>query len=398
MLWLNFLHFYQPANTEFYNIRKALDKSYWRLLRLMEEHPDLRFTWNISGCLLERLADEKENAFIDRLKFLVKKGRVELTGSAAYHGFLPLLPEKEIIRQIRINEKILKGFFGKDFKPRGFFLPEMAYTPAVAKIIRRLGYSWIIVDEIAFSSGRTNRPESRPDFSRFYIDAASGLQVVFRDRTLSGSYPPDKLWPMFKKGEENNQVFITATDAELYGLRHEDPSAELEKIVKIKNLRTLTLSSFIKLKRKNKPETVKLAASSWESTRREVKEGRPFSLWSDKNNKIQVNLWKLANLALTLGEKYKKDQNYYWYYWHLSRGLASCAFWWASGRDFKPVFGPYAWSPDDIERGLEDIIRSIRSFANPQTKRFKLEAEKYYLKIKKLIWEAHWKKYWQKVL
>ena len=26
MIWLNFLHFYQPANVEFYNIRKALDK------------------------------------------------------------------------------------------------------------------------------------------------------------------------------------------------------------------------------------------------------------------------------------------------------------------------------------------------------------------------------------
>jgi hypothetical protein len=398
MLWLNFLHFYQPANTEFYNIRKALDKSYWRLIRLMEEHPDLRFTWNVSGCLLERLADEKETAFIDRLNFLVKKGRVELTGSAAYHGFLPLLPEAEITRQIKINEKILKKCFGKDFKPRGFFLPEMSYTPAVAKIIKRLGYSWIIVDEIAFSGGKVGRSVSRPDFSRFYIDAASGLQVIFRNRELSGSYPPDKLWPLFKKGEETKEVSITATDAELYGLRHEDPTAELEKIVKVKNLRTLTFSNFIKLKRKGKPEIIKLASSSWESTPREVREGQSFSLWFDKNNKIQANLWKLANLSLALGEKYKKDKNYYWYYWHLSRGLASCTFWWASGRDFKPVFGPYAWSPDDIERGLEDIVRSVRSFSNPQTKRPKLEAEKYYLKIKKLIWEAHWKKYWQKVL
>ena len=72
MLWLNFFHFYQPANVEFYNIRKALDKSYWRLLRLLEEHPDLKMTFNISGCLLDRLALEKEQAFLDRLKFLVK--------------------------------------------------------------------------------------------------------------------------------------------------------------------------------------------------------------------------------------------------------------------------------------------------------------------------------------
>jgi len=398
MLWLNFLHFYQPANAEFYNIRKALDKSYWRLMRLMEEHPNLHFTWNVSGCLLERLAEEKETAFIDRLKFLVKKWQVELTGSAAYHGFLPLLPEKEVIRQIKTNEKILRKYFGKDFKPRGFFLPEMAYTPVVAKIVKRLGYTWIIVDEIAFSGGVNGR-SGRPDLNRFYIDAASGLQVIFRDRELSGAYPPDRLWPILKKtAADSQEIFITATDAELYGLRHEDPTAELEKIVKVKHLKTATLSAFLKSRSKTKPVLVKLTSSSWESTPREVRAGRPFTLWVDKDNKIQTNLWKLANLSLALGEKYKKDKNYYWHYWHLSRGLASCTFWWASGRDFKPVFGPYAWSPDDIERGLEDTIRSVRSFADKKTKHAKLEAEKYYLKIKKLIWEAHWKKYWQKVL
>ena len=69
MIWINFLHFYQPANAEFYNIRKALDKSYWRLLRLLEEHPDLKMTFNVSGCLLERLEEAKEIAFLDRLKF-----------------------------------------------------------------------------------------------------------------------------------------------------------------------------------------------------------------------------------------------------------------------------------------------------------------------------------------
>jgi len=407
MLWLNFFHFYQPANAEFYNIRKALDKSYWRLLRLLEEHPDLKMTANVSGCLLERLAEAGEKAFLDRLKFLVKKGRLELTGSAAYHGFLPLLPAAEVIRQIRTNEKILRHHFGKAYKPAGFFLPEMAYTPALASLIKRLGYDWIIVDEIAYSAGLG----PRPDFGCIYMDAGSGLKVIFRDRELSAAYPPDKLWPIFAKLEkepapktgalaktDEPKIFITATDAELYGLRHEDPTAELEKIVKLKKLKTLTLSGFIKSRGKKKPVAVKLTPSSWESSPREVRDGRPFTLWQDKSNKIQANLWQLADLSLALGEKYKKDKNYYWYAWHLVRGLASCTFWWASGRDFKPVFGPYAWSPDEVERNLEDLIRSVRSFEEPRTKRAKLAAEKYYLKIKKLLWEAHWKKYWQKIV
>lgn len=392
MLWLNFLHLYQPANTESYNIRKALDKSYWRLLRLMEEHPDLHMTWNISGCLLERLADEKEDAFLERLKFLVKKGRIELTGSAAYHGFLPLLPEAEIIRQVRTNEKILKKHFGKNFKTPGFFFPEMAYSPAVAKLIKRLGYSWAILDEIAYTAVNGHRPEA----GRIYLDAASGLKVVFRDRLVSSAYPPDKLQLLIKE-TKTPAITLTATDSELYGLRHEDPTGEMEKIAKIKDLPSATLSAFIKSV-PGRPEKTELAPSSWESSLKDVKNKKPYHLWLDKNNKIQTNLWKLAYLALDLGIKFKKDKNFYYYRWHLVRGLASCTFWWASAHDFSKIYGPYAWSPDEIERGLEDLIRSIRSFADLKAKKKKLEAEAIYLKIKKLIWEGHWKKHWQKTV
>ncbi len=407
MLWLNFLHFYQPANAEFYNIRKALDKSYWRLLRLMEEHPNLKMTFNISGCLLERLVEAKEKKFLERLKFLVKKGRIELTGSAYYHGFLPLLPEREVIRQIKENEKILKKLFGKNFKPAGFFLPEMSYSLAVAKIVKRLGYEWIILDEIAFTGGINKEP---PDINRLYVDEASGLKVIFRDRVFSSAYPPDKILPLAQKlekitdkketdkkeSEAKQKIFLTATDAELYGLRHEDPTGEMEKIAKLKDLKTLTLSRYLKLLAKKKALKIKIWPSSWESSPAEVKAGQAYLLWADKNNKIQNLLWKLAHLALALEVQYKKDKNYYWYRWHLARGLASCTFWWASARDFSKIFGPYAWSPDDIERGLEDLIRSVRSLNDAKTKKKKLEAEKYYLKIKKLIWEAHWKKHWQK--
>jgi len=388
MIWINFLHFYQPANAEFYNIRKALDKSYWRLIRLMEEHPEIKMTFNVSGCLLERLEEAKEKAFIDRLKFLVKKGRVELTGSAYYHGFLPLLPEREVIHQIKANEKILKKIFGKNFKPVGFFLPEMAYSPVVAKIVKKLGYQWIILDEISYSGGSKEKPE----LNHLYIDEASGLKVIFRQRELSNAYPPDKLFVLLKE----ETVRLSATDAELYGLRHEDPTGEIEKIVKAKEIKTMTLSAWFNKIAKKKAEKIKIHPSSWESMASEIKNGQAYFLWQNKNNKIQTYLWRLANLSLELETKYKKDKNYYWYRWHLARGLASCTFWWASARDFSKIFGPYAWSPDDIERGLEDLIRSVRSLNDAKTKKKKLEAEKYYLKIKKMIWEEHWKKHWKK--
>lgn len=401
MIWINFLHLYQPANIEDYKIREALDKSYWRLLRLVEEHPNLKMTWNISGCLLERIEGLPKNNFIERLNHLVKRGQIELTGSAAYHGLLPLLPEGEVISQIKNNEKILKKYFGASFKKAGFFLPEMAYSPQVAKIIKTLGYQWLILDEV--SRGGKNL---HFDFNHVYLDKVSGLKIVFRSREFSGAYPPDKLIFLLKEhrnnlknqGLENERIIITATDAELYGLRHEDPSGEMEKIVKDRELKTEKLSEYIKKSYSKKEKAIKIYSSSWESSLTEIKNNKPFDVWINKNNKIQVNLWKLANLCLALDKPYKDDQNYYWYRWHLVRGLASCTFWWASARDFSKIYGPYAWSPDDIERGLEDMIRAVRSLSDIKTKAKKLEAEKYYLRIKELIWQYHWKKHWQKIV
>jgi len=393
MIWINFLHLYQPANLDSYNVKLALNKSYYRILRLMEENSKLKMTWNISGCLLARLKDEGENDFIKRLQKIVKTGRLELVSSAAYHGFLPLLPPLEIIKQIRENEQILQDFFGLEFKPTGFFLPEMAYSSAVAKIIKKLGYEWLILDEFAYAGGK-----KRPDFKKYYLDKSSGLKIVFRNRFFSGSYPPDRLLKLLKKENEGSQLIITATDAELYGLRHEDPTAELEKAVKMEKLQSKTISEFIK--EQNGPgfnhSRIKLVTSSWESSRQEVASGKPFALWHDKNNKIHNHLWRLSYLALGLEEKYKQDKNYFWYRWHLVRGLASCTFWWASARDFSRIFGPYAWNPDGIERGLEDLIRAVRSLNNPRTRVDKLKAENYYLQIKKLIWEEHWQKHWKK--
>jgi len=384
-LWINFLHWYQPANTDAYHIQEAVDKSYTRLVRALEEHPRTKFTFNISGCLILRLEELGHLDLIARIKKLIEKGQLEITGTAAYHALLPLVDETEVVRQIKENEAILKKHFGANFKPRGFFFPEMAYSPQVAKIVKKMGYQWIIVDEILFN-GKLNQV----NFSDVYLDTNSNLKVIFRGRHFSGTYVPDNLEKFFTK----NKTIITATDGELYGLRHEDPTGELEKILEGKFFSTKLISDFVD--ERKKIIRVKLLSGNWESTVRELKNHEPYALWQKKGNKIQVAIWDLANLAQAVSQKNKKDSNYNWSRWHLVRGLASCTFWWASGRDFSVNFGPRAWSPDEIERGINEFIRSIRSLHNQTSSRTKIKAEKMYLHVQRLIWEKHWRYYWQK--
>ncbi len=386
MLWINFLHIYQPVNTDAYNIKEATEKSYLRIVRALEENREIKFTININGCLFLRWEELGYQNLIERVGELIKKGQLEITGNAAYHPLLPLIPLSEAKKQILESEEIFKKHFGKDFKPKGFFFSEMAYGKEVAILIKSLGYEWTVLDEISLKGEIGNH-----DFSKNYFDENSGLSIIFRSRKLSNSFVPDTIQKMI---ENNKELAITATDGELYGLRYIDQTGKFEKLLKQEKLKTLTVSEFIK--QNTEEENIAVVNSSWESSEEELKNDKPYILWQDKDKEIQNNLWDLANLAYKTIEENKHDTNYIWARWHLVRGLASCTFWWASGKDFKKSFGPLAWSPDEIERGSNELIRAIRALDNIETRDVKMKSEKMYIEIKRKIWEQHWTYYWKK--
>ncbi len=388
MLWINFLHCYQPVNVDAHIIEEATEKGYERLIGALEENPDVKFTMNFSGCLFLRWKELGYERLAARIGALLGRGQIELVGTAAYHPIMPLAPPAEVVRQIEENERILRKYFGAEFKPRGFFMPEMAYGEEAAKIIKEAGYDWLILDEIAHN-GRLGET----DFGRVYLDAHSGLKVVFRNRQLSKSYVPDTLLGIIEKTEGENTPVITATDGELYGLRHEDPDGRFEELLGKRQLRTMLISEFIDAAKT--AETAKLRPSSWESSEEELKSGKPYILWYDRKNKVQQKLWRLARLAYDTIENYKDDKYYDWARWHLVRGLASCTFWWASAKDFR-LFGPISWGPDEIERGTNELIRAIRAIDDESSRETKIKAERLYIAIKRLVWERHWAYYWKR--
>jgi len=383
--WVNLLHFYQPPAADNETVIEAAEKSYKKIVSALKENPEIKFTLNLAGCLLEKLDKLGFNDLIADLKLLKERGQIELTGTAAFHPILPLLPESEVKINIETNRAILKKYFGEGREPQGFFLPELAYSAEAAKIIAASGYKWIALDEIS-AFGKLNKL----DYNKLYLEKNTGLKIFFRQRALSRSYVPEAIFNLINKNYTG--LALTATDAELYGLRHNDSTAAFEKLLKRPEIKTLTISEFLSgLKEKVELEPL---TSSWESTAGELKRGAPFVLWHDDKNKIHKLLWQLADLAITAVNQYQTDANYTWARFHLNRGLSSCTFWWASARDFK-MFSAISWNPDEIERGTNELIKSIRSLVEPDTKTAKIAGEKLYLKIKQVIWHKHWNHYWK---
>ncbi len=149
--WANFLHIYQPADQQADILEAIVAQSYRPILSHIATNKKVRLTLNINGALLELFDKYGYRDLIDHIKTALDEGRIELTGSAKYHAFLPLLGEEDIIRQIKINTETLQFYFGKKCVPKGFFPPEMAYAPKLVPIIEKLGFEWLILDEIAES-------------------------------------------------------------------------------------------------------------------------------------------------------------------------------------------------------------------------------------------------------
>ena len=383
--WVNFLHIYQPPYQEQEVVMKVGQESYWYLVEMIKKNSTAKITLNFSGCLLEHLYNIGENKLIDAFKELIKDGQIELVGSARYHPILPLLPEAEIKRQITLNDQILKQAFGEYYKPNGFFLPEMAYDFKTAKIIKELGYKWIILDEIAYKGEL-----DLIDYNKKYKISGLDLLVVFRNRTISNTFVPESIMELTQKSHPPTFV-VSATDGEMYGHHHQDHKHLFKQALISPQIKTITVSEYLDSLPKEAIEVSPLA-SSWESKPAELKHKVPFALWNDPKNKIHQNLWELRKLAIkVINQKHEPGINYDWARHHLDRGLSSCSWWWASNKKLG-AFDFLAWNPDTIEKGIKELITSIRSLPTVSSNT-KLEAEKIYHLLIKEIWKKHWKKY-----
>src|SRR3989344_3189030 len=229
MKWANFIHIYQPPAQKEIWVRRITKESYRKLFSGFLTLPKVRLTLNINSILCELLERWGGEDVIDNIRELIKQGKLELTGSAKYHAFLPLLPEEEIERQIRLNEETLNHYFGPSWKKGGFFSPEMAYSKKVAQVAKKMGYKWIIVDELGFPSQR-----GPADNAIYRIKDLDEFKVFFRDRRLSftilsaqigAGILPTILRYIGEQRLKSDVYSVTAMDGETFG--HHRPGLEM---------------------------------------------------------------------------------------------------------------------------------------------------------------------------
>jgi 1,4-alpha-glucan branching enzyme len=126
-------------------------------------------------------------------------GILEIIGSSATHALLPLVETGECrSAQVRIGCANYRKHFGRD--PRGFWLPECAYTYGIDRVLREEGVRYFILDTHGVLYA-----DPRPKFGAFApILTPQGLAVFARDRESSKQvwsaiegYPGDPMYREF---------------------------------------------------------------------------------------------------------------------------------------------------------------------------------------------------------
>ena len=364
MIWLNFLHFYQPASQQEDVLESVITQCYKPIFERLASLKKVGLTINISGSLLDLFDKYGHKDLIEKIKELVQSGKIELTGSCKYHALLPLVPESEAIRQIKQNEETLRKYLVKDLKLRGFFPPEMAYNPKLSSLLEKLGYEWVIVDEIANSKGFIDGVTNK-----FFVCQNSKLKIFFRIRRVSNLImssvvrDTQSFEQSIKEDLSQDGYLVTGMDGETFGHHRIGFENFLFNVLEDKNIDISTFSDFIDSKSEEySVEEIQPLSSTWASSPQDILDGIQFISWKDSDNEVHKYEWELLNLALSLVEKMSLDtEKEKEVREKMDIALASDHFFWASGKPW--------WSLEMIEDGayrLLDVIRSVPQATNEE--------------------------------
>lgn len=340
-----FLHLYQPPTQSPDVLYKISQQSYKPIISILEANPGAKMTLNISGSLVEQMMISQGD-ILEKIKNLVRRGQIELTGSAIYHPLLTEIPDFEISRQIELNSQILKNQLDNAPLKAGFFAPEMSIDNRICQILKEMGYEYVLADESVLPEGEAKLLNQ----TRIFIDKQSGLKIVCRNKQLSLDIAFSRIRTVsdFLERAKNWPYVILAMDGETFGHHHPEQMELLRTLFQYyvisKEIELITVSNLLSTEA---PVEIYVQKSSWAES---------FNRWRNPNNPLHQSQWKLLDLAVkTLETSAESGETFVQARALLDKGLHSDQFWWSS---YSPC-----WHYKMMEKGARLLLDSVLSLS-----------------------------------
>lgn len=263
MLWAHFINFFLPETKADAALHRAWERCYEPLLALIAAHPRARLTCNVDGSFIGRLQDAGLGEGVAALRRLVESGQVELTASAYGGVVLSPMSGDEIEGAVIRASEASREAFGKVYAPAGFFPPEMSYDRNVGEAVARLGFEWMLLDEMSHSG----RPGSVSWDRAYRLDGhGRDVKLLFRDRSLSqgmvyGSFDAPADLASAAGATAGRAYVFTGVEADIYGTRRVQPREFLAAMLAYDAWEMVTVPEL--LERLGDVEPVTPSPASW---------------------------------------------------------------------------------------------------------------------------------------
>lgn len=180
--------YYQRLNSHIEFVKKEL----WRTQNMSEFHPVAKmYDSHFKEC--KRIWEKYNGNILNGFKELQDLGKIEIVTCCATHGFLPLMAKKEAQKaQIRIACDDYERHFGR--RPKGIWLAECAYYPAIDEILKEEGLRFFFLEAhgILYGTPRPKYGVFAPVYCKSGVAAfARDMETAHQVWSAESGYPGD---------------------------------------------------------------------------------------------------------------------------------------------------------------------------------------------------------------
>jgi alpha-amylase len=166
------VHSGQPVGTSEEQFEQAYQYSYKPFLTVLYKYPKVKTAIHFSGVLLEWF-ESSHPEYMMLINEMVKRRQVELIGGGFYSPALPIIPSKDRVGQLEQLTTYIRRRFGK--RPRGCWITEGVWEPALASTIKSSGMEYLFLDDIYFEQAGIGKEEL---YSPFVTDDQGKSVIV----------------------------------------------------------------------------------------------------------------------------------------------------------------------------------------------------------------------------
>ncbi|HEX8236044.1 MAG TPA: alpha-amylase/4-alpha-glucanotransferase domain-containing protein [Abditibacteriaceae bacterium] len=142
-------HNHQPVGQLPWAFNDVWREAYEPFLKVLDEHPSVRVGLHYTGSLLDWLLQHRPDT-IAQVRRMAARGQVEILAGGYYEPILAVWPREDQVAQVsRLRDKVEQVF---GVAPRGLWLAERVWEPALAEVISSCGIDYTFVDSSVFGA------------------------------------------------------------------------------------------------------------------------------------------------------------------------------------------------------------------------------------------------------